>query len=49
MEGTGVAHFFTAIALIVSTLFSIVNPLGGAPIFLALTREASRPQRKTLA
>jgi multiple antibiotic resistance protein len=44
-----VARFFTAIVLIVSTLFPIVNPLGGAPIFLALTREASRPQRKTLA
>jgi multiple antibiotic resistance protein len=37
------------IALIVSALFPIVNPIGGSPIFLALTREYTRNSRKMLA
>ncbi len=37
------------ILLFVSALFPIVNPLGGSPIFLALTREYSRDSRRLLA
>lgn len=39
----------TQIALMVSALFPIVNPLGSAPIFLTLTGSASHSQRKTLS
>ena len=35
--------------LILSALFPIVDPLGGSPIFLALTREYSPGARKALA
>ena len=35
--------------LVVSALFPIVNPLGGSPIFLALTRDYSRRSRRLLA
>ena len=35
--------------LILSALFPIVDPLGGSPIFLALTREYSAAARKTLS
>lgn len=35
--------------LIVSALFPIVNPLGGSPIFLALTRDYSTTERKLLS
>jgi len=35
--------------LIVSALFPIVNPLGGSPIFLSLTRDYSAPERRALA
>jgi multiple antibiotic resistance protein len=35
--------------LIVSALFPIVNPIGGSPVFLALTREYSAGSRKLLA
>jgi multiple antibiotic resistance protein len=35
--------------LFVSALFPIVDPLGGSPIFLALTREYSSNARKTLS
>src|ERR1700719_4956077 len=35
--------------LVVSALFPIVNPLGGSPIFLALTREYTAPARWTLS
>jgi multiple antibiotic resistance protein len=37
------------IILIVSALFPIVNPIGGSPIFLALTREYTGNSRKILA
>jgi multiple antibiotic resistance protein len=37
------------VLLIVSTLFPIVNPLGGSPIFLSLTREYSSGARWLLA
>src|ERR1700734_3701802 len=35
--------------LIVSALFPIVDPLGGAPIFLALTREYGSEGRRALS
>ena len=35
--------------LVVSALFPIVNPLGGSPIFLALTQDYSRKSRRLLA
>src|SRR5215471_8108239 len=35
--------------LVLSALFPIVNPLGNSPIFLALTREYSPPDRRALA
>jgi multiple antibiotic resistance protein len=35
--------------LILSTLFPIVNPLGGSPIFLSLTRDYSRETRILLS
>jgi multiple antibiotic resistance protein len=37
------------ILLIVSTLFPVVNPLGGSPIFLALSRDYPAHVRKILA
>src|SRR5450432_4166587 len=35
--------------LILSALFPIVDPLGGSPIFLAMTREYSRGTRRALS
>ena len=37
------------ILLIVSALFPIVNPLGGSPIFLSLTKQCSTSTRKALS
>ncbi len=38
-----------SILLIVSALFPIVNPIGGSPVFLLLTRDYSKESRKLLA
>ncbi len=38
-----------SILLIVSALFPIVNPIGGAPVFLALTPDYTEPARRLLA
>ena len=38
-----------SIFFIVSALFPIVNPLGGSPIFLALTKDYSKGERKGLS
>ena len=38
-----------SILLILSALFPIVNPLGGSPVFLALTKEYPAPARRILA
>ena len=38
-----------SVFLILSALFPIVDPLGGAPIFLTLTREYSRSERTMLS
>ncbi len=35
--------------LVISALFPIVNPLGGSPIFLALTRDYPTSARRMLA
>ena len=35
--------------LVYAGLFPIVNPIGGAPIFLGLTRHCTRPERNALA
>ncbi len=37
------------IFLIISALFPIVDPLGGSPIFLSLTREYLPPERRALS
>src|SRR6266404_8156167 len=38
-----------SILLILTALFPIVNPLGGSPVFFALTREYPHPVRRILA
>lgn len=38
-----------SILLIVSALFPIVNPIGGSPVFLALTGDYTTPARRLLA
>jgi multiple antibiotic resistance protein len=38
-----------SILLILTALFPIVNPLGGSPVFFALTREYPPPTRRVLA
>ena len=38
-----------AIFLVVTTLFPIVNPLGGSPIFLSLTGDYTPPERQALS
>ena len=37
------------IILIVSALFPIVDPLGGSPIFLSLTKDYATPERRALS
>ena len=37
------------VLLILSALFPIVNPLGGSPVFLSLTRDYPTPARRALA
>jgi multiple antibiotic resistance protein len=38
-----------SVLLVISALFPIVDPIGGSPIFLSLTRDYSRETRKVLA
>ena len=38
-----------SILLVVSALFPIVDPIGGSPVFLSLTRDYSPPPRRLLA
>jgi multiple antibiotic resistance protein len=42
-------HLINAFLLVYAGLFPIVNPIGGAPIFLGLTRECTGPERTALA
>jgi multiple antibiotic resistance protein len=52
METHLTAYILTVVKssiLILSTLFPIVNPLGGSPIFLNLTRDYSRETRTLLS
>jgi multiple antibiotic resistance protein len=44
-----IAAAVKSLFLVVSALFPIVDPLGGAPIFLVLTREYSRETRMVLS
>jgi multiple antibiotic resistance protein len=46
---TGLQHFFETMALAVAALLPIVNPLGGAPIFLAKTYDLGAEERNRLA
>src|SRR6516164_4987863 len=43
------APLFKSTFLVLTALFPIVNPLGGAPLFLSLTRYYSAEQRKMLS
>ena len=43
------APLFKSTFLVLTALFPIVNPLGGAPLFLSLTRYYSAEQRKLLS
>ena len=43
------AAAFKVMLLTLSALFPIVDPLGGSPIFLALTRESSTEMRRKLS
>src|SRR5262245_60414363 len=45
----GVRHAIAIFLLIVGALLPIVNPVGSAPMFLALTRGADSATRATLA
>jgi multiple antibiotic resistance protein len=42
-------HYLTALLLVVGGLLPIVNPIGSAPIFLAMTHGASEDTRAVLA
>jgi multiple antibiotic resistance protein len=42
-------HYLTALLLVVGGLLPIVNPIGSAPIFLAMTHGASEDARAVLA
>lgn len=46
---TTLAEAAKSLFLILSTLFPIVDPLGGSPIFLAMTREYSPSTRQALS
>src|SRR4051812_24376550 len=42
-------HYLTALLLVVGGLLPIVNPVGSAPMFLAMTHGADRDARTVLA
>ena len=42
-------HFLEGVFLVFAALLPIVNPLGAAPVFLAMTRYANDPTRAALA
>jgi multiple antibiotic resistance protein len=46
---TGLRQIVESVLLVFAALFPIVNPLGGAPIFLAMTSHFSREERASLA
>ncbi len=49
IRGTSLAEVAKSILLILSALFPIVNPLGGSPVFLALTQDYPASARRILA
>jgi len=48
-NGGGLLEAVKTTILVISALFPLVNPLGGSPIFLALTREYTAPARMLLS
>ena len=42
-------NFVEGLLLVLATLLPIVNPFGGAPVFLAMTADCTAPLRATLA
>lgn len=46
---TDLRVFLEGVLLVVAALFPIVNPVGGAPVFLAMTHDCSASVRATLA
>jgi multiple antibiotic resistance protein len=48
-RGNPLLEVAKSILLIVSALFPIVNPIGGSPVFLALTGDYTAPARRLLA
>ena len=44
-----VRQLLEGVLLVVGSLFPIINPLGNAPLFLALTQEHTDAERRTLA
>ena len=46
MISDDIRHFLTALLLVVGSLLPIVNPVGSAPMFLAMTRGADVATRQ---
>jgi multiple antibiotic resistance protein len=46
---TSVVHFFSVVLLAIGALLPIVDPLGGAPIYLALTEGLTSDQRNRMS
>jgi multiple antibiotic resistance protein len=49
MNYSQIADAFKTIVLAFTALFPLVNPVGGAPIFLSLTRQYPQPVQRVLA
>ncbi|MCC7327722.1 MAG: NAAT family transporter [Burkholderiales bacterium] len=49
MIAEDIRHFLTALLLVVGSLLPIVNPVGSAPMFLAMTRGSDAATRQMLA
>jgi multiple antibiotic resistance protein len=48
-EAHAVDEFFNTVLLVYAGLFPIVNPIGGAPVFLGLTSSCTQTDRNSLA
>jgi multiple antibiotic resistance protein len=48
-EAQAVDEFFNTVLLVYAGLFPIVNPIGGAPVFLGLTSSCTETDRNSLA
>jgi multiple antibiotic resistance protein len=49
IQNAGIYDLLNAFLLVYAGLFPIINPIGGAPIFLGLTRHCSGKERNALA